>query len=186
MTYAVLAASDRGLEIYEPPPSAADYGPSAVRYTAGIESIDPTHHKLAEELLERSQRQERSGDTTTIGELEHARARLALMKLVASKEFQALSYDVNISVDMHPETVRVARELLSQLRSHQTLPKIAPDGEGDLMMVWGRPPELLITVEGKTLHTVIHPATARSRHLPSLEFNGEAVPSEIAALIPNS
>jgi hypothetical protein len=183
-----VAVSDKYFDTYTPVSVVSDYSQSSLSYSGEIEELTIASRKARDTLLAQLalRRAERTAgeDSTTIYELEHARARAALIRLLERHEFQGLSYDSGSCGEMNPDTVRFARKLLSQLKSKHMLPRIAPDGEGDLMMVWDNPPTLLVTVEGKALHAVLHPGSPRSRHIPPVEFVGEAVPGEIAAFIP--
>ena len=123
-------------------------------------------------------------NTSSIISLEHILVKRRLTQLLLGDYFGADgpgSFEIAIVC----ETSRVrAADLISLIGSDRTLPRIAVDGEGDFILIWGKPANLLVTVEGDILHAVESPGTDKARHIDSLKFSGRAIPSEVYRLIP--
>jgi hypothetical protein len=76
-----------------------------------------------------------------------------------------------------------ARTFLSLLPDDTPMPKVAPDHEGGLLLVWeSTDPEIIVTLEGNRLHFVVHPGTPNAEYFDDLEFTGDKLP---AALVDN-
>lgn len=69
--------------------------------------------------------------------------------------------------------------VIQQLPDNLPLPKIAPDVDGGLLMVWEGQRTVLATVEGSKLHVVVDPGTLGATHFDSLMLTGRALPPEL-------
>ena len=76
-------------------------------------------------------------------------------------------------------TAVFSKYVIQQLPDTVPLPKIAPDIEGGLLMVWEGQRTILATIEGNRLHLVAEPGTLESRHFDDLELNGLALPADL-------
>lgn len=76
-------------------------------------------------------------------------------------------------------TAVFSKYVIQQLPDTVPLPKIAPDVEGGLLMVWEGQRTVLATIEGNKLHLVAEPGTLESRHFDDLELTGLALPADL-------
>lgn len=80
-------------------------------------------------------------------------------------------------------TAAYATLVIRQLPERVSLPRIAPDSEGDLLMVWEGQRSVLATVEGSAIHVVIDPGTTGAQHFDNLALTGRALPPELLAVL---
>jgi hypothetical protein len=72
------------------------------------------------------------------------------------------------------------------LPEYKMLPKISPDGEGAVMMVWdGGTDPLLITVDDNCLHMAVAVTTPFVVYYNNIDFDGLFIPQNILDVIPN-
>jgi hypothetical protein len=69
--------------------------------------------------------------------------------------------------------------VVRQLPHDRPLPKIAPDVDGGLLMVWEGRRTVLATVEGDRIHIVVDPGTPNASHFDSVKLTGRALPPEL-------
>ena len=105
--------------------------------------------------------------------------RNALIEILASGKLGRLGIDPlnQVSVD---RSICFIRELPAKY----ALPKVSPDGEGDIFLVWEAPQPVLLTVEGNLIHAVINPGANDSLHLDDLEYIGGEIPIAVLEAIP--
>jgi hypothetical protein len=78
-----------------------------------------------------------------------------------------------------------AEKFIRCLPGNALLPRVAPDGEGDVMFVWDEPNDkCVVTVERRTLHLVCKLGTPDVQQIPSQQFLGLQIPPAILAHIP--
>jgi hypothetical protein len=78
-----------------------------------------------------------------------------------------------------------AEKFLQCLSSQHRLPKIAADGEGDVMLVWDDPKNsCIVTIEPRTLHMVLHPGTPQAKQIDAIQFLGLRIPPNILGHLP--
>ena len=79
-----------------------------------------------------------------------------------------------------------AKYFFHLLPASRALPKISPDGEGGLMMIWecnGNP--LLVTVDNRRLHAVTSATTPRAQYHDDVPFDDVSeIPQVILDAIP--
>ena len=121
---------------------------------------------------------------TSIDELDHERTRRALMNLVFSFKTQGLSFDDRFDYTANSASAEAAVAFTRQLSAEYQLPRVAPDDEGDIIMVWEADTTVLLTIEGWRMHIVLNPATQQSVHLPVGIFDGETIPDALLDHIP--
>jgi len=64
-------------------------------------------------------------------------------------------------------------------------PKIAPDDEGTLILVWEECDEpLTVTIDGMWIHAVISATKPYAQYIEDLPFLGLEIPTEILSAIP--
>ncbi|QHP70453.1 hypothetical protein EI171_26080 [Bradyrhizobium sp. LCT2] len=80
-----------------------------------------------------------------------------------------------------------AEKFLDCLPGKTPLPKVAPDGEGDVMFVWDDPgkPKCVLTVEKRALHLACGLGTADVKHVDDQRFLGVRIPQPILELLPS-
>jgi len=82
-------------------------------------------------------------------------------------------------------SVETAFAFIRQLPADRAFPKIAPDGEGGVMLVWqNQGSEALVTIDRTMLFLVERPGEADSYHFAPLRFDGEIIPSIILERLP--
>lgn len=121
---------------------------------------------------------------TSIEDLSHERTRRALMNLVFSFKTEGLSFDDRLEYMANSVSTEAAVAFIRQIPKEYRLPKVAPDDEGDIIMVWEGDKTVLLNVEGWRLHFVVDPATPKSTHFPEVIFDGEAIPYALLDRLP--
>lgn len=122
---------------------------------------------------------------TSVEELEHARTRKALIELVSQFVTEGLSFDDQSECKANELSAEAASAFLWRLPPEFSLPKIAPDDEGDIVMVWeAADTTVLLTMDSWRLHIVVNPATPKSHHLPEMVFDGEVIPQKLLDYLP--
>lgn len=98
----------------------------------------------------------------------------------------SFSYRPDEAEPLNEEAALVAKRFLELLPPDRELPKIAPDGDGGLMMAWeGDPREtVVIGVFGKFLYAVVAPGTQESLHVAEERFDHDTIPSTILDVVP--
>lgn len=83
------------------------------------------------------------------------------------------------------DAMYAAEGFLEALPRHKQLPRVAPDGEGGLLMAWDVPGEgrTLITVGDWVLYAVARAGTAQAHYFDDTPFE-EVIPDELLAAIP--
>jgi hypothetical protein len=84
------------------------------------------------------------------------------------------------------ESASTAEKFLRCLPFGSALPKVAADGEGDVMFVWEGPGiSCVVTVEPKTLHLVSRPGSKTVQQIDGQKFLGVQIPPTILRHIPS-
>lgn len=80
-----------------------------------------------------------------------------------------------------------AEKFLDCLPGNTPLPRVAPDGEGDIMFVWDEPgkPKCVLTVERRSLHLACGLGTAGVKHIDDQRFLGVRIPQPILENLPS-
>jgi hypothetical protein len=78
-----------------------------------------------------------------------------------------------------------AEKFLQALPGNALLPRVAPDGEGDIMFVWDGPQTCVVTVEKRALHLACQLGTPQEQHIAQQRFLGVRIPTAILDLIPS-
>jgi len=128
---------------------------------------------------------ESSRTATEVIELDHVRQKRALERLILLFEVQGISYDEYVSEPANHASVEAAVTFLEKLPNIFQLPKVAPDSEGDIMMVWeAMDRATLLTVSGWRLHAVVDPTGVRPEHFDNVPFDGDVIPTRILLQLP--
>jgi len=120
------------------------------------------------------------GEAATIEQISRQRERRELISLIRRLLADGFTWGER-ATPITPETERAAIALVGLLPA--AMPKVSPDGEGGLLMVWEAPADnpLLIVVDGCRLHMVTAATTARASYYDDLAFDGQQLPSEVLA-----
>ncbi|HLZ03426.1 MAG TPA: hypothetical protein VKR55_14905 [Bradyrhizobium sp.] len=81
-----------------------------------------------------------------------------------------------------------AKKFLECLPGNARLPRVAPDGEGDVMFVWDNLPggqSCVVTVEKRDLHLACGLGTPEAQHVDAQRFLGLKIPKAIFDRIPS-
>jgi len=82
-------------------------------------------------------------------------------------------------------SAETAIAFIQQLPPDRAFPKLAPDGEGGIVLVWReQSPRVLITVDKGKLLLIANPGQPNSHHFRPLNFDGETIPGLILEKIP--
>jgi len=116
--------------------------------------------------------------------LDYEERKLQLQSIIEQMIHAAPSYDSD-PVAVREGAAATAQRFLQVLPINRELPKVAPDGEGDLLFVW-EPPHgnCIATVQEDMLHLVDQPGTAHAAHIDAQQFTGGHIPVQILHAIP--
>ena len=116
--------------------------------------------------------------------LEYENRKLLLQTLVDAMTDAAPTWDGDPAV-VDPNAAATAQRFLKALPSNRELPKVAPDGEGDLLFVW-EPPHgnCIVTVQNNLLHMVDGPGSPYAEHIDAQDYSGDRIPIAILHAIP--
>ncbi len=125
------------------------------------------------------------GELATDDVFNHQRERDELIGLASRFAIDGLSWEAGQSVGISAATEHAARQFLNVLPSGKALPKISPDGEEGLLMVWERNGDpLLITVDDLRLHAVVGATTPHAEYFANIPFDEPEIPQHILDAIP--
>jgi hypothetical protein len=108
-----------------------------------------------------------------------------LKSLVERLYHEPLSWGIEEPATVPVDTILAALALIELLSDNVVLPQIAPDGEGGLALRWETLDHRfhLLGVDGWHLHFIFNAGRADARYFDDLRFSGDAIPSEIVALL---
>jgi hypothetical protein len=116
---------------------------------------------------------------------EFDRLRVALAAAIQSFSTEGLTWSDRDPTLVDPASAESAIAFLCALPSTRELPKISPDGEGGVMLIWESGQETaMITVDGTMLLPVINPGRPTSAHMQAVAFDGETVPPAVLGILP--
>ncbi len=117
--------------------------------------------------------------------LEQEDRRAALTAIIQKMEKVVPSWDGRDASPVSPEASETATRFLASLPSNRELPKVASDGDGNIIFVW-EPPHgnCLMTVEPNLLHMVDKPGGPEVEHIDNQPFSGHRIPLAILSAIP--
>lgn len=125
------------------------------------------------------------GQAATQDAISRDKARRALIDLTRKFFVQGFSWSAGAAVRISEDTTNAAAAFLLALPSGAALPKISPDGEGGLLMVWEYRGDLVIAViDGWRIHLVARATTPDALYLDDRPFDGEQIPKAILESIP--
>lgn len=126
------------------------------------------------------------GEAATPDVLRREEAREALIALVHRFAAYGLTWNPSEAGKITPMTELTAVVFLRALPAGKAFPKISPDGEGGLMLVWERVDgPVLLTIDNLRLHAVIAAATPAAEYIDDLPFDlPQDIPQQILDAIP--
>jgi hypothetical protein len=126
------------------------------------------------------------GEAATQEVLRHEEAREALIALVHRFAAYGMSWTHGKLAKITPVTESAAAAFLRSLPTGKAFPKISPDGEGGLMMVWETAAgPFLLTIDNLRLYGIIAAATPDAKYLDDLLFDWmQVIPQTVLDAIP--
>jgi hypothetical protein len=106
-----------------------------------------------------------------------------LMSLINSLSVENTSWSNNQPEKITTDTFRAVVSFLKLLPYNVALPKISPDGEGSLVMLWEGTSPTLLTIDGWQFHLVLGATTPTAEYKDNVPF-GEEIPEEILRSLP--
>jgi hypothetical protein len=89
------------------------------------------------------------------------------------------------AVSIDTLSAETARAFVQRLPADRAFPKVGPDGEGGLVLLWdGSSARALIAVDGTTLILVRDPGSPQSYHFSPMRFDGDTIPPIIIECLP--
>lgn len=121
-----------------------------------------------------------------IATVERERVKRRLINVIYRFKSDEFSYGTEARGIWETSSAEAASALIATLPPYCSLPRIAPDGEGGVILAWevGRN-QLIMLVYDWSLYCVINPGP-HAQHLPTYRFDGEAIPREVLAHIPRT
>jgi hypothetical protein len=129
-----------------------------------------------------------SGDTgpKSSAQIQFEERRLRLISAILNMKGAAPNWSGIPSV-VREDSANSAAQFLRCLPGDAILPRIAPDGEGDVMLVWEGPRgNCIVTVEKRSLHLVSEPGKVNVHQVGPQQFLGFSIPPSILTSIPRS
>lgn len=127
------------------------------------------------------------GDAATAVRIHYETKRKALLRLVQRFGEEGFSWNAGNAIPLPAATVDAATAFLRILPDRAILPKLSPDSDGCLTLVWeGHGDTILVVVEGSMLHLVQAPATPNTQYADDVYFDGSKIPAVIRSAIPNA
>lgn len=116
--------------------------------------------------------------------IEREQTKAALVDLVRRMGAERLSWSGE-AVGISWETVAAAEAFIRDLPLCVKSPKISPDGEGGLMVVWDEPPApTLVIIDGWRLHLVKAATTPNAEYHDDIGFTEGSIPSVVLDALP--
>lgn len=124
------------------------------------------------------------GKAATSDALEIRKEKELLLALVQHFVEEGFSRNFECAGTITHDTADAARSLLAILPSDVEIPKIAPDGEGALVVAWEMTePNIILIIDNWRLHLIKNATTPQAEYLDDLPFDGEQIPNAILEAI---
>ncbi|RQR29098.1 hypothetical protein DIE23_22930 [Burkholderia sp. Bp9143] len=121
----------------------------------------------------------------TDASIERARERERLISLIGQMNQDGYSCMRDRPSKISDESAAAARALFEMLLPTHEVPKVAPDGEGGLIVVWDDPgSSTVLVIDNWKLHLVVNATTPEARYFDDVPFDGEHLPDVIVESIP--
>jgi hypothetical protein len=113
------------------------------------------------------------------------RTRAKLIGVIKHLAAMSVTWTERDPIRIDEISAETAISFISQLPSDRAFPKVAPDGEGGIMLVWdSQQQKELITIDRTTLLLIENPGQLDSHHFRPLRFDGERIPPIILERLP--
>lgn len=127
---------------------------------------------------------EENYDDLSSQQLEYEDRRVQLAVLIEAMIDDAPSWDGE-PAKVTEGSAATAIRFLKSLPANRHLPQVAPDGEGDVLLVWEPPSgNCIVTVQDDLLHVLDLPGTRNVEHIDAQPFYGERIPVAVLQAIP--
>lgn len=124
------------------------------------------------------------GEAATPDVIENEQARQRLIAALALFRSHGYSQGENERGTISEASQQLSVALLNALPRHAALPKIAPDGDSGVVMVWEvNDTQLLLTVDEQGLHCVQNAGTPAAVYHDDLYYDGSALPEQLAHVL---
>jgi len=125
------------------------------------------------------------GEAMTVQAIKKRDDRQNYISLIGHMARHGVSWDPDYTGTISFDTAQAATALFDKFDSGTVLPKISPNGEGGLMMVWGQPEnQVLAVIDNWRIHLVTQATTPNAKYSDDLAFDGEVVPTVVLLAIP--
>jgi hypothetical protein len=126
-----------------------------------------------------------SDETKSPQQIEFEKRKARLIDAVTAMRTSAPNWS-GIDTRVRDSSSQSAKKFLECLPGNAILPRVAPDGEGDVMFVWELPGQqnCVVTVENRRLHLASDLGTPNARHVDAQRFLGVRIPKPILDRIP--
>lgn len=167
--YASARADEHSLNYYRPSRSPVDF-----RDNASIESEQDAREDVTVAL----------GELATFDVFENARQRKRLLNLIDTFATDGVSFAAQGYIPVSDDSRRTAVLLIKSLPRQALLPRIAPDEDGGLVMVWASGSEkVIVSIEDSRIYCVEHAGTDRAEYHDDLQLEAEQIPAEVISAI---
>ena len=124
------------------------------------------------------------GKRATAETLERQRILERMHHLIDRFATEGFGWDAESACTITPDTARAAKMFLDLIPHAAMLPRIAPDGDGGLTVVWERNGNHdLLVIEDWTIHIVRNAATNHAQYEDNIRFDGQRLPDPVKPLI---
>jgi hypothetical protein len=142
-----------------------------------------TREQLITEEVESVDAATMPGEAVTYDALVQSKTRRSLIQLIENFSTDGVAWGHDEFQKISSDTA-CAAILFLKLVGGKT-PKVAPNGDGGLTLLWERPEQpVLLLIDNWRMHLVVGAATPTATYYDNLPFDGERVPSEVSAAIP--
>jgi hypothetical protein len=105
------------------------------------------------------------------------RQRAEIVALIGHLVRNPISWSERDSVPIDRVSAETALSFIRRLPSDRAFPKVAPDGDGSIALLWdGGPHRALIAIDLTMLLLVRDPGGPNSFHFSPIRFDGETIP----------
>jgi hypothetical protein len=125
------------------------------------------------------------GKAATEEAIAEEKLRASIIELVNHFLTEGHSRQAGRVTKISTDTRSSAIALFSSLPHGLVPPKLSPDGDGGLIMVWeSSTGSALAVLDGWTIHVVKAPATAHAEYFDDIPYDRERIPSILLQVIP--
>jgi hypothetical protein len=125
------------------------------------------------------------GDAIQPVSIERYRDQTSLLSLLVSFTKRGLESSSGSMLRLSPDAAEAGKEFLSSLRNNKKLPRIAPDDDGNLVMVWAQAAGSLIAViDGRQVNAISGATTDAADYMAPLPYEGGLIPQALLDRIP--